>query len=101
MSGGSYNYLCYKSADSLLEQQEELRGMQNRLSQLGLVEAAKETGKVLKTLEEALKAVEKLADNLHGVWHAVEWYDSGDWGKDDLNRIASQYKPLPETQEPP
>jgi hypothetical protein len=33
---------------------------------------------------KAFDAADAMAERLEGVWHAVEWYDSNDYGKDQL-----------------
>lgn len=79
MSGGSYNYLCYRSR-GLSEQRGDAEAMAARLFQLGHVAEAAATRHCLDLLDQAEAAATVLED----VWKAVEWADSGDWGLDDV-----------------
>ena len=85
MSGGSYNYLCVH-AQGLEAQRDDLEAMKRRLREFGkegLPGAALaywRTQQVVKALDEA----QAMARRLESVWKAVEWYDSNDYGKDQL-----------------
>lgn len=94
MSGGSYNYLFAASPSLLVEQHEDnLRRMADRLAALGYAEdAARETEEtilIIRQMEVRLQArINRLAD----VWHAVEWWDSGDRGEDGLRAALEAYR---------
>jgi len=72
VSGGSYDYLCFKE---FLQYEEQLERMANRLADLGYAGASDETYRVLSVLRE----VDRNA-KLHDAWMAIEWLDSNDNG---------------------
>jgi len=89
VSGGSYNYLCYHS-DSLSEHRADLASMADRLEGLPWKpDAAVATRRCLALIEEA----QRLAESLSHAWHAIEWWDSGDWGEDAAREDVEAYQP--------
>jgi len=82
MSGGSYDYL-YFNAPEMGGHRGQLEAMAERLDQLPYAkEAAAATRRILLALDD-----EALAE----VWHAVEWWDSGDYGEDQVRSATSKY----------
>ena len=81
MSGGSFNYLCWKEISELMANRDTLTSMADRLLEMGYKDAAKETLKFLYTLEQAETRLETMRERLEEVWKAVEWFDSGDWSR--------------------
>ena len=74
MSGGSYDYLCFKFGDRLPDT-ENLLKMAERLERTyPNTRAVRETEEILRCLGK----IRKSASLLYEVWHAVEWCDSGD-----------------------
>lgn len=94
MSGGSYNYLCaYRELEGLLEHQGDLEEMADRLAGLGYAEdAARETQELLVQLRQWKVRAEVRAERLAGVWKAVEWWDSADWGEDRVKEALAEYR---------
>lgn len=89
MSGGSFNYL-YTRVRSLGEQREDLESMALVLERQPCApEAAAATRRCLTLIDEA----EALAQTLDDVWYAVEWWQSGDRGKDDARKAVEAYIP--------
>lgn len=88
MSGGSYNYLCYQT-DDLTRHRSDLQQMAERLGGLDWATgAAAATRNVIRLLDQAEAAAEKLGD----VWKAVEWWDSADWGEDQVREAVAAYQ---------
>lgn len=88
MSGGSFNYLCF-NADSigqLDERREELEAMENWLREYGYEAAADATSEIVGILDKAEAATDHILKQckLEGVWQAVEWVVSNDWGPGHL-----------------
>lgn len=85
MSGGSFDYLYLK--DDLPKY--ALEQMADELDALaaegvpGAAEAAAETRRYIAP-EHAVP--------IRDVWHAVEWWRSSDWGKDDVLEALGEYK---------
>lgn len=92
MSGGSYNYLCTR-VQPLDEQRCDLENMARRLEGLEWAgAAAAETRRVIRLLDEANAA----ADRLAGAWRAIEWWDSCDWGEDHARRDVEAFVAPPD-----
>ena len=95
MSGGSYNYLCFKTPAELMayEMEDPLAWMIDRLAKLGYAkDAAQESMAVLAELRAAKVRVGVMADRLSDIWRAVEWWDSGDSGEDILKLELAKYR---------
>lgn len=90
MSGGSHNYLYLAyQVSGLYGRQDDIEFMSTRLKELGFNELAEVSLVILKDMQVVYDHAEKL----ERVWKAVEWYDSGDWGLDDVEQAAKEYKP--------
>ncbi|RKR29814.1 hypothetical protein [Arthrobacter oryzae] len=92
MSGGSFDYLCSQYAlTDLLDRTDSIDTMGQALRNAGHDEAAAATESVLadiKTFEESILA---RVQALRGVWKAVEWTHSGDWGPESIAEEASAF----------
>ena len=94
MSGGSYNYLCYKESYDIHERKEELNQMRDRLIELGFTDAAGETESVLLMLQSFEVRLQTRINRLKDVWRSVERMDSGDSGLDSVKSYVEQYREL-------
>jgi hypothetical protein len=94
MSGGSYNYLCYKQSYDIHERKEELNAMRDRLIELGFTDVAGETESVLLMLKSFEIRLQTRIDRLKDVWRAVEWMDSGDSGIEYVENSVNKYREL-------
>jgi hypothetical protein len=93
MSGGSYDYLCCKNIGDLLYEEEKIQNMADRLAKLGYAsDAVKETLKILLTLRQFKNQIDTMKDRLSVVWKAVEWWDSGDSGEDEVKKALEEYR---------
>ena len=87
MSGGSYNYLCTKDSAEIFDNLENLKSMHERLSNIpGAEYATKKT----KLLIDMVDVADEIINELEGVWQAVEWVDSCDWGHSEINNALSK-----------
>lgn len=91
MSGGSYNYVYgVVDLEDLLNKRRDLYDMAERLEGLSEVEfpgataAAQMTRKLLIQLEIWDRHATTTIQLLSGVWHDVEWWDSNDYGPDQV-----------------
>ena len=94
MSGGSYDYLCTKDGFEINYHRDQLANMRDRLISLGYVDAAKETESCLLMLQAMEVRLQARIDRLSPVWKAIEWCDSGDWRKDDIEQAIEKYRNL-------
>lgn len=94
MSGGSWNYLYCKDVDELMNgsSTELLQDMVDRLNSAGFKDVAKDTQRLVEYIKSASIQIETLFEALSPVFKAVEWFDSGDWGKETLNNEVLKYR---------
>lgn len=91
MSGGSYNYLCGAlDLEDLLSKRRDLEAMANRLETLpekefpGAHAAGKLTRELLIKIDLWDSHASITAGLLSDVWKSVEWWDSNDYGPDQV-----------------
>ena len=91
MSGGSYNYLTSAlDMEDLLHKRRDLEDMAERLEGLddrefpGAKIAAQMTRELLMRLRMWETHAETAIKVLSPVWHDVEWWDSNDYGADQV-----------------
>lgn len=93
MSGGSYDYLCFKGADELVCHQGVIDEMASRLSGLGYAQdAARETFELLQIIRAYETRVSVIRDRLEPIWRSIEWWDSGDSGEDRFKEDLEEYR---------
>lgn len=93
MSGGSYNYLCYASADELINKTADLQDIADRLAGLGYAkDAALETQSLLLIIRQYENRIEAMKNRLDGVWKAIEWWDSADTNEDSFKEALEKYR---------
>lgn len=92
MSGGSFNYLCCRDVEDLINSQDDLESMRNALIKYGYEDIAKDTQRLIEYIKSARCTIETLGNMLESVFHAVEWYESGDYGKDTMIEILEKYR---------
>ena len=82
MSGGSFEYLCFKADDlnELTGAETQIQAMADALAAMGDEgkPAAEETQRLLEDLRVARVRIETKAKRLAPVWRAVEWWHSCD-----------------------
>lgn len=93
MSGGSFNYLCCKEelAD-LCDHMPELERMRESLIKYGYEDIARDVQRLIEYIRSAEIRIKTLAEQLNDVFHAVEWYESGDYGKDSMIKHLEKYR---------
>ena len=93
MSGGSYDYLCYTEISDLPDKLPMIQQMAYRLAGLGYAsDAARETEELLLTLRQFQARIETMKSRLEGVWHAIEWWDSCDYGEEQVKAELEAYR---------
>lgn len=90
MSGGSFDYLYMKDAQGICGAKTHLREMADELQAMGAYEAYRDTIRILRLIESLEQAVDDNA--LMDVWHAIEWWKSGDWSLIQAATVAGEYK---------
>lgn len=94
MSGGGYNYLCYKEAEEFLNRCniDSLEEMSTQLLNLGYEDVSRDFQRLIEYCKTAYNRIDVLKDQLQDVMHAVEWYESGDYGLDNLKKSIEKYR---------
>ncbi len=93
MSGGSYEYLCYKSTDEIISNQTTLEQMANDLAKLGYAaDVAAETWDIIYTLRAFETRMQVALDRMQPIWLAREWWQSGDTSEEGFKRILEEYR---------
>ncbi len=99
MSGGSYNYLAFASdLEDLLSKRRDMEAMADRLDGLserefpGSTAAARMTRELLLRIQTWESHAAASASILSGVWKGVEWWDSCDWGEDEVRAVLATYE---------
>lgn len=96
MSGGSYDFLCHKDESDIFScsAATALHDMANRLDAL-CPEAAAETRALFDGPGSLRHELSWRIGRLTDIWKAVEWVDSSDWGKDQLDHAVEQFRQRP------
>lgn len=91
MSGGSFNYLCYKDAGELVSSsRQDLNEMVSALDALG--SDAKEIADRTRAIPDRIAEIQAEIDALSDVWKAVEWWQSCDWSRERVFVEIGRYK---------
>ena len=92
MSGGSHNYLCFADVPELIMRTNDMADMEKELIKYGYTDIAKDVRRLIEYCLSAENRIRALNDQLSDVFHSIEWYDSGDIGKDELKQRLEDYR---------
>jgi hypothetical protein len=94
MSGGSYNYLFCKEVPDLFSASslQDMEQIEAALLSCGYKDIAKDVRRLIEYINSAENRISVLHEQLSGVFKAIEWHDSGDWGKDSLHKALDAYR---------
>lgn len=94
MSGGSFGYLCYKDVPELMYPSSisNLEIMVQHLQLYGYEDIARDTQRLIEYIQSASIRIEVLSENLNGVFHAVEWHESGDISRETMIERLENYR---------
>lgn len=94
MSGGSMGYLYNKEVPDLFDA-DHLAHMETAEAMLldrGYKDIAKDVRRLIEYINSAENRIGVLHEQLRGVFHAVEWYISADYGDNSLIRELEKYR---------
>jgi hypothetical protein len=87
MSGGSFNYACFKVEDSeIFKALEDVRGIEVYLRTYGQHDAADEVLRFINEVETHQRRLAVIGERIAPLLKAVEWCASGDSGMDGVER---------------
>lgn len=94
MSGGSYDYLYCKETYRLFDPMytSYIEDMADRCLELGCEDVARDLQRLYQYIKSAQIRVDVLREQLKDVMRSVEWYDSGDFGKDNFMEHIERYR---------
>lgn len=93
MSGGSFDYLCCKEVSDLIENDTQLEKMEKELFEMGYQDLANETKVICEEIQKFKQIIQKkLNSNIREVWHAVEWFCSGDFSREQVDRAIRDFR---------
>ena len=92
MSGGSHNYLCYVEMPDIIGRTADMEEMEQNLIELGYIDIAKDVRRLIEYCKSAQIRISVLFEQLENVFHDVEWYHSGDIGREILIERLEQYR---------
>lgn len=94
MSGGSYNYLYCKEAYELFSPLcvDYIEDMADVVRKRGYEDIARDLLRLSEYIKSANIRVEVLSEQLNEVMHAVEWWQSADYGDDTLEKELEKYR---------
>lgn len=94
MSGGSYDYLYCKQTYELfqLESISYLSEMADMLLKEGYEDVSRDVVRLIEYIKSAWIRVDVLREQLSDVMRSVEWFDSGDFGRDTLREHIEMYR---------
>ena len=94
LSDGSFGYLCYKDVPELMNPSciSELESMVQHLQEYGYEDIARDTQRLIESIQAASIRIEVLSENLNEVFHAVEWHESGDIRRDTMIAQLEKYR---------
>lgn len=91
MSGGSFDYLCYKDPESMLNNIHLVKEMYEFLYKEGKNDAAREIEKYYLDLIMFKDMVTTRHQRLNKILHDVEWWVSGDSGEETFDKMWKKF----------
>jgi hypothetical protein len=87
MSGGHYNYACFKTDEpsEALSALEDFKEMERDLRQIGKHDAADEVYDYVLELETCQRHLRRRGKRIYELLRAVEWSFSGDTGPEHID----------------
>lgn len=93
MSGGSFNYICGVMACDILYRIDDLKDIVEFMEKEfpGITPTA-DAKRLLTMVQEFERSYEKLSEQLYGVFHSIEWWQSFDISRDDVVDEINKYR---------
>lgn len=88
MSGGSFDYLCFRGLGEVVEGEN----FEMAMSDLRERPYSTEAGQEMSAILEDFRDLEERFRQLEGVLKALEWWRSGDSSEEDLKEACAKWK---------
>ena len=98
MSGGSHNYLCYAEMPDIIGRTADMEEMEQDLIELGYTDIAKDMRRLIEYCKSAENRISILFEQLNGVIHDIEWFESGDISESTLIESLENYRVAGDTE---
>lgn len=92
MSGGSINYLCYAEWPEIIGRTEDMETVESILQDMGYKDVAMDVRRLIEYCLSAENRVGVLFEQLKDVFHAAEWWKSGDYGDECFRKAVEKYR---------
>ena len=92
MSGGSNNYLCFAEMPDIVGRTKDMEDIEQTLIEKGYTDIAKDVRRLIEYCKSAENRIGILFEQLNGVFHDVEWYNSADIGEKSLIDKLERYR---------
>lgn len=92
MSGGSINYLCYAEWPEIIGRTEGMETVESILKDMGYKDVALDVRRLIEYCLSAENRVGVLFEQLKDVFHAAEWWKSGDYGDECFRKAVEEYR---------
>ena len=93
MSGGSFDYLCWKEPGELSDYEFQIERMRDALIDVGYApDAARETDELLLIIRQMKALIDLRIERLRPVWHAMEWWRSSDSIEKTFKEALEKYR---------
>lgn len=92
MSGGSYNYLCWKDVPELFNSLEELELIRDRLIELKAEDAGAATQELVVKIKQFKTELASAKNRMEDIWKAVEWLDSCDDSEETFRQHLKKWR---------
>ena len=89
MSGGSYDYLCFKDINNI--DTDMLTSMINDLQTNGYYSIANDLSTFYTALLDSRRQLSEQWDRFQDITMAWEWFISGDTCEEDFKKLAEKY----------
>ena len=91
MSGGSFDYLYSKSIDELVNNPWAIKEMAEALIREGFLDAGHATLGFHLYILAMRNVAEKIQEELEQIWRDMEWWKSGDSGRDRVEEAVRKW----------
>ena len=92
MSGGYFDYLCFKEFPDCINQIKTMEEMEQELIKRGYTDIAEDIRRLIEYCLSAENRIRVLFEKLSPVFHDIEWYYSGDISEKSLIAELEKYR---------